>query len=60
MMKDSINLFRDWQAGGANIMMPEDQRTNYNPNSMAGAYGGGGGRYPWEGPEAPYNQTGDQ
>lgn len=29
MMRDSINLFRDWQRGGANIFMPDDQRQYY-------------------------------
>lgn len=47
MMQDSINLFRDWQRGGANIFLPEDQRQNYGNrnNNMRNIYGG---KYPWE------------
>jgi hypothetical protein len=45
MMQDSINLFRDWQRGGANIFLPEDQRQNYGANTnLRNLYGG---KQPW-------------
>ena len=43
MMQDSINLFRDFQRGGANIFMPTDQRQYYTGTGGTGGPGGGGG-----------------
>jgi len=40
MMQDSINLFRDWQRGGADIFLPQDQRQNYGGTNMRNIYGG--------------------
>lgn len=45
MMQDSINLFRDWQRGGADIFLPQDQRQNYTGGTnMRNIYGG---KPPW-------------
>ena len=43
MMTDSVNLFRDWQQGGADIFMPEDQRQHYKQTPTYNY----GGKKPW-------------